>query len=497
MLLFVLLACSRSASDFEVSFASPVTTCPAGEVPYVPSSSDVRLWRSDGGEDGYGTTGTFGVAPFGVCENAAGGFRCALAGLDARDDLTDAGVDAVVTQDLSFEGRWRDGGVFADDTLEGTLGWAVRCEGSDCDALEGAMPTPCDTRWSWSATPTFRYDIRTSCERGDVYADVGAYAYGPAPWDPYAVSDQRPVLVDEDGLLPLVPYVTDVVSAEAGLFAVTPEQPGGRITSLGGWGPGDAAGWDRELCPQMRTFEPSDESWTIGEHGRVEGFVPERALGAWSLDDGVALGFGDLLPGFVYGLRLEVLSVADGRAAFRIVAPYFDGDGECVVLADHGDLSSTGELTWSTDARIVVPAEPAPLVVYHPRIRIGFDADGTSAAGGEAGALVDVRATDGMDLDVCELSANFGAPCVPCPDDGEPWCLTLAALAYQGDPAPDVEVGAPLPLCGADFTAEVPEIDLDCGGWDGTLCVGASVIVVAPLRRLRRRERRGAPSPLR
>lgn len=143
-------------------------------------------------------------------------------------------------------------------------------------------------------------------------------------------------------------------------------------------------------------------------------------------------------------------------------------------------------MSWSRE-RIEARTDPAPLVLYDPRFRIGFDADREYAAGGEVSAVVDVRATEGTNADMCALGPSFGASCYACPDDGYPSCLALAGFRWTAWPT-DEGIDDTLPLCGADFTdtGAFPSysFDLDCGeGWP---CIGASVLLVAPLVRRRR-----------
>ncbi len=349
-----------------------------------------------------------------------------------------------------------------------------------------------------------RADMAEECELGgEPLAEIVAVEGFEAPWDPVHIEVELahddgtviagPIPVFSDSvawpLEPLLdpPYVTE----QSGLYRFTEEPRLAEMASAGLWATPEEQqlGLDGLSCaaPTPADWVAHQAKWTVGDYGRADDFDPNSIVGSWEIRPQLVLAGGDpAVQGAASSyldLSLEVLDVSDGRVEFRLVSHEY---GDCVLLDDVGALSSTGEFTWSEE-RLEAATEPAPLVLYAPRIRLGFNG-GDEAAGGEVSAIVDVRASEGGDEDVCEWMDMLGVACEPCADDGHPSCLPLAGYAWTAQRV-DAAVGEELPLCGFDFsdTGEVPDFDYDCG-WDGTLCAFASFISVAPLLRKRRRD---------
>ena len=83
---------------------------------------------------------------------------------------------------------------------------------------------------------------------------------------------------------------------------------------------------------------------------------------------------------------------------------------------------------------------------------------------------------------------GWGVECERCDDDGRSYCVAAGGLGWQATRS-EVPVGLELPACGADFSTDIPDISFDCGdcgGWDGSLCTAAWLVVLAPLLRRRR-----------
>lgn len=326
----------------------------------------------------------------------------------------------------------------------------------------------------------------TSCSL-DEPVGVEVRVAGAAPWDPYlaTVTDDpeawtaTPVVAGADGLLTLPPLeIADIVPATVGLRRPDPERPTGEYVTVGGWATpiGDQLQPSRadDACPELRgpTWTSQGALTVVEPFGRAATFDPTTLVQSHHLISpgfafvGASSALGALV-GSVGPLHLEITDVADGVATFRLVAQVYGRTDECVVLRDHASLSATGELTWARD-RIDAETDPAPLTLHSPSIRLGFLGD--RAAGGEVMAIADVRATVGTDLDLCDLSGSFGAPCQPCPDDRDATCLAVSGFGRN-----------------LDFTCES----------DG-LCAGSALALVLHLAWRRRRPAEGAraPSPL-
>lgn len=481
MLLFLLVACAPERPGvYDVTYGAPAGTC--ATMPTVTPGT-LRLEPSEEGVV---------VRPFDeLCPRVGEGFACELEALDSR--FAWPGLDAAWVVDVDLDGAWR-----RPAQAGGRVTWSVTCAGADCAAVADLAPAPCEAAWDW--TGTFRPNgLKHYCDEAPAAAPFELWPLGEAPWDPARIEapDMIPVVTADDLPVRWTPLLVDrLVDQEAALHLATPELTDTELRLEGYWQSADAPAWDvdADTCdlptpPRWVALDTTLEH--VGTFGRAPGFAPESALGAWEIDAGALLanGHADVggLATFLSGLRLEVLDAADGEAEVRLVTPTFTGDGECVLLHDRAALSATGELTWAKD-RIEAAAEPAPLVLHGPRVRLGFD--GTDdAAGGEVSAIVDVRATVGRELDLCDLGATFGARCEACPDDGEPYCIPLAGYAWTATRS-TAEVGADLPMCGVDFTdtGVVPDVEIDCEP-SGGLCAAAWVVLLAPLVRRRRADR--------
>jgi len=342
-----------------------------------------------------------------------------------------------------------------------------------------------------------------ACEASEVY-DIdewfilGGIYGGGAPWDPLWTD---PLVADRGEpsgvLVPVIggvhawavePFLDPpLVTESSHLYRLVEEPVDTTLVAVGAWAgpPEPIFEIDEDDCagPEPPRWYPMGDRWDVRHYGRAQDFDPESAVGRWDLTPNLVLVGGDdgytaLIDQYL-SLSLEILSVAEGKAEFRVIS---HDDGSCVVLHDQGTLSATGEFTWSK-VRIDAETEPAPLVIYDPSLRLGFDGS-EFAAGGEGSAIVDVRASEGGEFDVCRQFADL---CGPCADDSHESCLPLAAFSWTAVRVADA-TGRDLPSCGFDFadTGVVP--DFDCG-WDGTLCAFASFIGVAPLLRKRRRDK--------
>lgn len=340
-----------------------------------------------------------------------------------------------------------------------------------------------------TACATSELPLTTQTPDPAVLAEFGPV--GAAPWDPFWVEASpeevgQLAVFDEGGPVAMTPLVVpDYVSADAGLYRYEQEPVDVSMDALGAWVAPAGDLWQDVPTPPQ--FVPAAVSWEVGHHGRGASFDP---VGRWAITPGLVLGGGRttlsaVIASSIPALHLEVLDAADGVATFRLVSVIYGSTDECVLLEDRAALSETGELTWSMD-RIEAITEPAPLVLYAPRLRIGFDEE--TAAGGEVSTIADVRATAGTNADVCALSSSFGAECQPCADDGNPSCLALAGYGWTATRV-DEPIDEALPICGADFTdtGTFPDwsFDIDCGDWSGTLCAGVSLLFLAPLARRR------------
>jgi hypothetical protein len=107
-----------------------------------------------------------------------------------------------------------------------------------------------------------------------------------------------------------------------------------------------------------------------------------------------------------------------------------------------------------------------------------FSSDGSYFGGGTLAGTIDTRPFVGLvdssdDPDpnaICDLAGNFGAACVACPSDNEPYCLTLVAdqlIAEEVDGLTLIEVGGN--NCeGCDNPTETTDLSDTCPTTDTT-----------------------------
>lgn len=88
-------------------------------------------------------------------------------------------------------------------------------------------------------------------------------------------------------------------------------------------------------------------------------------------------------------------------------------------------------------ASITIEFDDVQLIIYDFGLAATFSADGETLGGGWVSGLGDTRylgpvLNQGNDPNAaCDITAGFGASCVPCPD-GEPYCLPMSARDARG-----------------------------------------------------------------
>lgn len=423
--------------------------------------------------------------PKDACPFTGAAQDCAMDGVDAVAPLTDAGFDAVGSVDWTLEAAWTD-----PSTVRGTLLRSAACVGGDCERLADLTPEPCTTTWSWEGA---QRDGAAAC-RGVVEAEGARVGVGSAPWDPIYVDpsiapDAAPVVLGGGERVETTPVVVPgVLDGTEGYFRPASPLLAG-AWSLAGASLGRPAA---PLVKESACVHPAEprwglvEAWTVEPFGQDPTFDAARLAGTrWDLLPGRVAGGAAPLSALVgmVALHLEIEAVDAGIATFRLLSTDVQTGSECILLVDEGDLSPTGELTWSRD-RIDVETEPDPTVLYAPSFRLGFAADGERAAGGEAFTTVDARGIFAANDIDCSFLDGMGGACVPCADDGVDACVTAAGFAWTAARVEEPIV-EDLAWCGADLTAEVPEWHLDCGS--APTCAGAGIGVVGLAAALRRR----------
>lgn len=317
---------------------------------------------------------------------------------------------------------------------------------------------------------------------GGPQPDVTVIPIGPAPWDGFTLDV-------EDGSDP-TPIVQDATGADVAVAATS-----GDAWSVSWW-----AGSDGELAPGDYTVPGIDgsivgydETFTVGEYGTATDFDPTSILGnAYEIDLSSIWLFGDLLDGLADDDRLffRVDASAATWADLRVI--YEQGDGACLAQNAGGDLAGS-VLSWDAD-RLDVASTPL-IESFSPRWRLGFDPTGTSFAGLEGQAEVDLRKASawvtsaGDEEALCRAWGALGGTCGDC-GSGVMGCAVVGFRGGQGTlvDAPDYLDAIP-PDCGLLLQEDtIPDMDVDCSCSSG---VGGAVggIWLAGLLGLWRRRR--------
>jgi len=330
---------------------------------------------------------------------------------------------------------------------------------------------------------------------------------GTAPWDGIAFeADPCTGVYDADEAIckvqadcgttvhdgSVVPYVVDATGAAVTVELRAPpyvSEP--TFVAPGGFTPGNykvigANGLDHGW----------NEGFVIEPVGRDAAFDPATLEGKlWHLDP--ASVDGSLVPSIFEvspntHLYLTMNPRDGGKSDFNILYKN-DKDPEriywCNLLVGTGDLSATGEFTWTTDS-LALDSTP-PIQAYDVSFHFGFSADGTAVGGVQAGMIADtwdlgmMVSDDGTDTGAaCQLVTAFGGdPCQPCP--GDPTHPTCDAVAmYGATMALSTEV-PPVDLEDCAVLWSMPEYSCDLGcasaggrstAWAGLLLAGITTL---------------------
>jgi len=101
--------------------------------------------------------------------------------------------------------------------------------------------------------------------------------------------------------------------------------------------------------------------------------------------------------------------------------------------------------TWSNPwfelgpATLVLPTVEYDAPLFELVVSASFTPDGGALDGGTLEGELDTRAADhlidpGTEGALCEFLADFDLVCEACPEDGEPFCMSVRAIAIRGEP---------------------------------------------------------------
>ncbi|MBX2800426.1 MAG: Ig-like domain-containing protein [Myxococcales bacterium] len=223
---------------------------------------------------------------------------------------------------------------------------------------------------------------------------------------------------------------------------------------------------DGDLTPSTSyvatlSYECGDESvtWSTNEiGGKVTVDVTDKV---YDLD--LASGefvepptVGDLLGAVIKSKDIQILvSPTAVNTEVTFLGALGNGDGTQDICSE--SFSLAGASYDNPDFELT--AKVLPLEIADVQVEIGdlllsgtFAPDGTSIQGTTLFGTVDTRplvpvlAEGGKDDAVCLLAKGFGAPCVACPSDGQPFCLSLGVeniTALEISPSDPLEERTP------------------------------------------------------
>jgi len=153
-------------------------------------------------------------------------------------------------------------------------------------------------------------------------------------------------------------------------------------------------------------------------------------------------GLQDLITTFGTPMVLiEVQAADDDLALMGAMAEDLGPDQDLCTPTFHFPTADFSDSPWFEVPEMDLAVDVGGMeVVVHAFVLEGtFAADGSRFGGGIVGGELDAR--DVVDLidevdspdDMCDLTASFGAPCVPCSYDDEPYCLEILIDRLQGE----------------------------------------------------------------
>lgn len=325
---------------------------------------------------------------------------------------------------------------------------------------------------------------------------------GPAPWDGLAVAwrwerptsdtgDPEVEPVEDDGAHP--PLVLDAAGSPVDLvlrpppYVDTPTWVGEPELDSGTYTLAGVDGEDRSW----------DETFTVEPWGRDPAFAGQDLTGRnWLLDPGsITMGGVSSIVGLLLEdmpFYLDILSVSDGEATFRMVSEA--GDSQCELFTGTGTLSDTGELSWAAPSLDL--ASSVALPTWDASLSAGFSADGNALAGLtlaftlDSYALSDAMSSTSDPTDICDSTEGVGAPCGPCPEGEHQTCLDLALYGGRMD-AVHVELSDELAPCTTAW--DITGWGWACASTGGGPAPWATLAVMGLVATLRRRPQRRTP----
>lgn len=156
------------------------------------------------------------------------------------------------------------------------------------------------------------------------------------------------------------------------------------------------------------------------------------------------IGFGTLLSlYFTTPILIGVESVSGGAVDLLGAQGKRDDSGMAQVDSEptwdfpEADFSQAPYFTTVAD-QITVEFDEVYVPIHDFALSATFAADGTTMGGGAVSGIGDTRNMGPLlnqpnnPAAVCNIASGAGAPCEPCPDDGEPYCLRLSARDATG-----------------------------------------------------------------
>ena len=173
------------------------------------------------------------------------------------------------------------------------------------------------------------------------------------------------------------------------------------------------------------------------------------SLLALYLDVPILLGVSDMTEDGSEMALLGAQGFVDGQGVYRQRKRRQDENGDrwTVPTWDFNAIDFTGQPYFSGDTErieLLYSGEKIPVHEFH--LEGTISADGSTFGEGRLWGLADTRnlgkviddQADDPQRVVCDLVESAGIECVPCPDDGEAYCLFLRGEDIEAAPVPDL-----------------------------------------------------------
>lgn len=141
MLFLLLTACGPSSGNYTFTLVGEKSDCPDDYAGMADPGGDQTITVESATEI------TLEGNPSTACSLDGMLFDCPFEEIDATQDYSDQGLEAVYFIDAEMSGEW-----LTSTTLEGTMSIDTSCEGADCQSVIEAGAPECKMSWDFEGS---------------------------------------------------------------------------------------------------------------------------------------------------------------------------------------------------------------------------------------------------------------------------------------------------------------------------------------------------------